>query len=230
MRVGIIVALSKELELLKPLLENMRVIDNNGIKFYCGNMGNHRIAAMQCGVGKVNAAIGTVTMIDNYNPELIINTGVAGGVNKIVNIMDLVVGSQVCYHDVWCGGFDDTVSYGQMQGLPLYFDGAASVIEKIHDDPHIHCGLIVSGDQFIDNIEDINKIMEHFPQALAVDMESGAIAHTCHVRKVPFVSMRIISDSPGASHDNSQQYSDFWVDAPAHTLATVKELLQKLDK
>ena len=60
-------------------------------------------------------------------------------------------------------------------------------------------------------------------------MESGAIAHTCHVRKVPFVSMRIISDSPGANHDNSQQYSDFWADAPVHTLEVVKELLQKLD-
>lgn len=229
MRIGIIVALSKELELLKPLLENLRIIDLNGITFYRGTIGDHKIAAMQCGVGKVNAAIGALTMIDTYNPQLIINTGVAGGVNNKASIMDLVVGNQVCYHDVWCGGFDDTVSYGQMQGLPLYFDGAANVIEKIQDDPHVHCGLIVSGDQFIDNIDDINKIREHFPHALAVDMESGAIAHTCHVRKTPFVSMRIISDSPGASHDNSQQYNDFWADAPAHTLKVVKELLQKLD-
>lgn len=229
MRVGIIVALSKELELLKPLLEDMRVIDNNGITFYCGRIGNHRIAAMQCGVGKVNAAIGTVTMIDNYNPQLIINTGVAGGVNENVSIMDLVVGSQVCYHDVWCGGFDDTTTYGQVQGLPLYFDGDTNVIGKIEEDGHTHCGLIVSGDQFINSMDQIKVIRQHFPQAMAVDMESGAIAHTCHVRKVPFVSMRIISDSPGASHDNSQQYSDFWVDAPAHTLEVVKELLHKLD-
>ena len=81
MRIGIIVAMSKELELLKPMLENMRVSESSGIKFYCGNIGHHKIAAMQCGIGKVNAAIGTVTMIDNYNPQLIINTGVAGGVN-----------------------------------------------------------------------------------------------------------------------------------------------------
>ncbi len=229
MRIGIIVALSKELELLKPQLENLRIIEKNNITFYCGTIGNHKIAAMQCGVGKVNAAIGTLTMIDSYSPQLIINTGVAGGASDKVSIMDLVVGSQVCYHDVWCGGFDDTVSYGQMQGLPLYFDGAAAVIEKIHEDPHLHCGLIVSGDQFIDNIDDINKIKSHFPQALAVDMESGAIAHTCHVRKTPFVSMRIISDSPGANRNNSQEYSDFWVDAPAHTLAVVKDLLQQLD-
>lgn len=228
MRIGIIVAMSKELELLKPMLENMRVSESSGIKFYCGNIGHHKIAAMQCGIGKVNAAIGTVTMIDNYNPQLIINTGVAGGVNKSVNIMDLVVGSQVCYHDVWCGGFDDSTSYGQVQGLPLYFDGDERVISMIEENEHVHCGLIVSGDQFIFKIEQIDAIMEHFPQAIAVDMESGAIAQTCYVRKTPFVSMRVISDSPGASHDNSQQYSDFWVDAPAHTLAMIKELLHKL--
>ncbi len=229
MRVGIIVAMSKELELLKPMLENLRVSDNNGIKFYCGTIGNHKIAAMHCGVGKVNAAIGTVTMIDTYNPELIINTGVAGGVNKEVNVMDMVVGSQVCYHDVWCGGFDDNASYGQVQGLPLYFEGASKLISMIENYENVHCGLIVSGDQFINTMEQIDTIKEHFPQALAVDMESGAIAHACYVMKTPFLSMRVISDSPGAGHDNSKQYSDFWVDAPAHTLAMVKELLHKLN-
>lgn len=229
MKIGIIVALGKELELLKPMLEEMRVVDKNGIIFYCGKIGNHKIAAMQCGVGKVNAAIGTITMIDNYNPELIINTGVAGGVNKTVNVMDMVVGRQVCYHDVTCGGFDDSVSYGQIQGLPLYFDGASNVINALDDDKNLHCGLIVSGDQFIDSMEQINVIREHFPQALAVDMESGAIAHTCYVRNVPFVSMRVISDSPGAAHNNSQQYTDFWNDAPAHTLGVIKQLLNKLN-
>ena len=228
MRIGIIVAMNKELELLKPMLENMRVSNSNGINFYCGTIGNHKIAAMQCGVGKVNAAIGTVSMIDNYNPQLVINTGVAGGVNHKANVMDMVVGSQVCYHDVWCGGFDDSAQYGQVQGLPLYFEGAKNVINMIDEDEHLHCGLIVSGDQFIYTKEQINTICKHFPEAVAVDMESGAIAQTCYLRKTPFVSMRVISDSPGASHDNSQQYSDFWVDAPAHTLAMVRDLLHKL--
>lgn len=228
MRIGIIVALSKELELLKPMLENMRISEIRGLKFYCGTIGKHKIAAMQCGVGKVNAAIGTVEMIDNYNPELIINTGVAGGVNRSVNVMDMVVGSQVCYHDVWCGGFDDSVAYGQMQGLPQYYEGSSKVLDMIEEKENLHCGLIVSGDQFIDSKEQIDFISSHFPQAIAVDMESGAIAQTCYIRKTPFVSMRVISDSPGAGHNNSQQYSDFWVDAPAHTLAVVSDILKKL--
>ena len=92
MRIGIIVAMSKELELLKPMLENMRVSDSNGVKFYCGNIGNHKIAAMQCGVGKVNAALGALSMIETYHPQLVINTGVAGGMGNKVNVMDMVVG------------------------------------------------------------------------------------------------------------------------------------------
>lgn len=228
MIIGIIVAMSKELELLKPMLENVRVSCNKGIDFYCGTIGNHKIVAMQCGVGKVNAAIGTISIIDNYGPELIINTGVAGGLNFKANVMDLVVGSQVCYHDVWCCGFDDSIQYGQVQGLPLYYEGAKNVIDIIEENEHLHCGLIVSGDQFICAKEQIDAICEHFPEAVAVDMESGAIAQVCYVRNTPFVSMRVISDSPGASRDNSQQYNDFWADAPTHSLAMVRDLLKKL--
>ena len=228
MRIGIIVAMDKELELLKPMLENMRVSESNSIKFYCGTIGNHKIAAMHCGVGKVNAALGTVSMIDNYNPELIINTGVAGSMNPNVNVMDMVVGGQVCYHDVWCGNFDNSCLYGQVQGLPQYFDGALDVINKIPEQEGLHCGLIVSGDQFIDSMSQVEAIREHFPQALAVDMESGAIAQVCHIRKTPFVSMRAISDSPAAGHNSAVQYGDFWIDAPSHTLSMVKDLLQQL--
>lgn len=221
--------MGKELELLKPMLDNMQVSQASGIDFCSGTIGSHKVVAMQCGIGKVNAAIGAVTMIDNFAPELIINTGVAGGVNKNVNIMDLVVGSKVCYHDVWCGGFDDGVAYGQVQGMPLYYDGDNRVLSLIKESDSLHCGLIVSGDQFIYTMQQTQDIYNHFPQAMAVDMESGAIAQTCYVRNTPFVSMRVISDSPGASHNNSKQYSDFWAEAPVHTLEVVKQLLSKLD-
>lgn len=228
MRIGIIVAMSKELELLKPMLENMRVSNSSGNSFYCGNIGVHKIAAMQCGVGKVNAALGALTMIETYHPQLVINTGVAGGMGNKVSVMDLVVGSKVCYHDVWCGNFDNTLSYGQVQGMPLYFDAATQVTNIIEESENLHCGLIVSGDQFIDTEKQIELISKHFPDAMAVDMESCAIAQTCYIKKTPFVSMRVISDSPGANHDNAKQYNDFWEDAPAHSLAVVKDLLNKL--
>jgi adenosylhomocysteine nucleosidase len=219
--------MSKELELLKPMLENMRESNNNGITFYCGTIGEHKIAAMQCGIGKVNAAMGTVSMIANYSPQLIINTGVAGGMNNKVNVMDLVVGSKVCYHDVWCG-FDGVSVHGQVQGLPLYYEASSKVLDMVPEKEGIHCGLIVSGDQFIDSIERVDAIRQLFPEALAVDMESGAIAQVCYVKKTPFVSMRIISDSPGAGHNNTNQYNDFWAEAPQHTLSAVRRLLEML--
>ena len=197
MKIGIIVAMAKELELLKPHLQNMSVEVNHDT-------------------------------IRRYEPDCIISTGVAGGIDTCLRVMDVVVGRATCYHDVWCG-FDGVTPHGQVQGLPLYFEGADIVIDNIDERPGLHCGLIVSGDQFIDSIEQVDAIKRNFPAALAVDMESGAIAQTCYLRKTPFVSMRIISDSPGAGHDNTTQYNDFWTDAPQHTLAVVRDLLQKLD-
>ena len=89
----------------------------------------------------------------------------------------------------------------------------------------IKVGLICSGDQFIDTMDKVDNIKAKFPKVLAVDMESAAIAQVCYVRQVNFLSMRVISDSPGASHNNTQQYNDFWQDAPQHTFQVMRQLL-----
>ena len=79
-------------------------------------------------------------------------------------------------------------------------------------------------------MEDVKRIKGIFPEALAVDMESGAIAQVCHVSNVPFLALRVISDSPGASHDNTRQYLDFWNDAPRESFKLVKDIIDKLKK
>lgn len=225
MILGIIVAMRKELELLLPLLENKQNTDIDGFTFYRGDIGNHQIVAMQCGIGKVNAAMGALTLINHFSPEKVINTGVAGGADKMVNVMDIVVGRQVAYHDVWCG---PESTWGAVQGLPLYYDGDADLLALLPMRDEIKVGLICSGDQFIDSIEKVNEIKSHFPQALAVDMESGAIAQVCHVRHVNFLNMRVISDSPGAGHNNTQQYHDFWQEAPQHTFEVLHQLVLQI--
>ncbi len=214
--------MQKELELLNPLLGDRSEQRIGSTTFHCGKIGSHSVVAMQCGIGKVNAAIGTVSLIDHFAPEIIINTGVAGGAAKSVSVMDVVVGSRVAYHDVWCG-FDST--WGQIQGMPLYFEGEPKLVELLRGQPGVHCGLICSGDRFIDTIGEVEAIRERFPAVLAVDMESAAIAHTCHMRRTPFLSLRVISDSPGASHNNSAQYTDFWTDAPKCTFEKLQQLL-----
>ena len=225
MRIGIIVAMRKELDLLLPLLQDSEESRMSGFEFYCGKMGRHDVMVMQCGIGKVNAAMGTLMLVNNFTPNYVINTGVAGGADTKVNVMDVVAGARVAYHDVWCG--PESV-LGQVQGLPLYFEGAKRLIDLVPERDHIHKGLICSGDQFIDTIEAVNRIKGNFPDALAVDMESGAIAQVCHLNKVPFLALRVISDSPGASHDNTKQYLDFWTDAPQETFMLLKDIITNL--
>ena len=225
MRIGIIVAMRKELDLLLPLLQDSEESRMSGFEFYCGKMGRHDVMLMQCGIGKVNAAMGTLMLVNNFTPNYVINTGVAGGADTKVNVMDVVAGTRVAYHDVWCG--PESV-LGQVQGLPLYFEGAKRLIDLVPERDHIHKGLICSGDQFIDTIDAVNRIKGNFPDALAVDMESGAIAQVCHLNKVPFLALRVISDSPGASHDNTKQYLDFWTDAPQETFMLLKDIITNL--
>ena len=218
-------AMAKELELLLPLLQDSEESRMGGFVFYRGNMGKHDVMVMQCGIGKVNAAMGALTLINAFLPDYIINSGVAGGADKSVRVMDVVAGERVAYHDVWCGPESEL---GRVQGLPLYFEGAKRLLDLLPDRDDIHKGLICSGDQFIDTIESVNNIKGSFPDALAVDMESGAIAQVCHLNHVPFLAMRVISDSPGASHDNTQEYLDFWTTAPQETFMLLKDIMDRL--
>lgn len=225
MKIGIIVAMHKELELLLPLLQNSEESRMGGCEFHRGKVGRHDVIAMQCGIGKVNAAIGTLTLVNSFLPDFVINSGVAGGADQSISVMDVVAGARVAYHDVWCGPESEL---GQVQGLPLYFEGAKRLLDLVPDREGIHKGLICSGDQFIDTLDAVSRIKGNFPEALAVDMESGAIAQVCHLNKVPFLALRVISDSPGASHDNTRQYLDFWNDAPQETFNLVKDIITGL--
>jgi adenosylhomocysteine nucleosidase len=225
MKIGIIVAMHKELELLLPLLQNSEESRMGGCEFHRGKVGRHDVIAMQCGIGKVNAAIGTLTLVNSFLPDFVINSGVAGGADQSISVMDVVAGARVAYHDVWCGPESEL---GQVQGLPLYFEGAQRLLDLVPDREGIHKGLICSGDQFIDTLDAVSRIKGNFPEALAVDMESGAIAQVCHLNKVPFLALRVISDSPGASRDKTRQYLDFWTDAPQETFNLVKDIITRL--
>lgn len=225
MKIGIIVAMRKELDLLLPLLQDSEDSRMGGFEFHRGKVGRHDVMVMQCGIGKVNAAMGSLMLVNHFAPNYVINSGVAGGADSSVNVMDVVAGARVAYHDVWCGPESEL---GRVQGLPLYFEGAERLLELLPERDDIHKGLICSGDQFIDTKEEVNRIKGNFPEVLAVDMESGAIAQVCHLSNVPFLALRVISDSPGASHDNTRQYLDFWDDAPRETFNILKDIITKL--
>jgi adenosylhomocysteine nucleosidase len=213
MKIGIIVAMDKELHQLRQLF----------------NDGNVRVE--KCGIGKVNAALGAQRMINEFHPDCIISSGCAGGNGNDISIQDVVVSAELSYHDVYCGrAIDDTTIYGQVQGLPARYQADPHLLAKANAldcGVKIHPGLIVTGDWFVDSKDKMRDIIGHFPDAKAVDMESCAIAQTCYINKVPFISFRVISDMP--LHDtDASQYHNFWDTIAALSFQVTKTFVESL--
>ena len=189
------------------------------------------VLVQKCGIGKVNAALGAQRMINEFHPDCIISSGCAGGNGDDVNIQDVVVSSELCYHDVYCGtAIDNTTIYGQVQGLPARYQADPHLLAKANAldcGVKIHPGLIVTGDWFVDSKDKMRDIIGHFPDAKAVDMESCAIAQTCYINKVPFISFRVISDMP--LHDtDASQYHNFWDTVADHSFLVTKTFVESL--
>jgi adenosylhomocysteine nucleosidase len=190
------------------------------------------VLVQKCGIGKVNAALGAQRMINEFHPDCIISSGCAGGNGDDINVQDVVVSAELCYHDVYCGtAIDNTTIYGQVQGLPARYPADPYLLRKSSElkveGLEIHPGLIVTGDWFVDSREKMCEIIEHFPDAKAVDMESCAIAQTCYINKVPFISFRVISDIPLRDTDASQ-YHNFWDTIAEHSFQVTRTFVESL--
>lgn len=218
--------MGKELKLLLEVLGETEQKTVNGYTFHIGQVSGHEVYAAQCGIGKVNASITTLSLIRAFEPELVINTGVAGGADASMHVLDLLVAEGVAYHDVWCG--PGTV-YGEASGFDLIMKPWQPLVNKARElltGKNDRFGLICSGDKFISKAEEVAEIKRNFPEALAVDMESAAIAQTCLALGVPFNILRVISDTPGQA-ENISQYENFWSDAPRETFSALTSLLKQ---
>ena len=204
--------MDKEFAQLKTLLNDCRTERHHFKDFVIGTLDGAEIILQQCGIGKVNSAIGAVEMIDCYQPDLVMSTGVAGGADVTLSPLDVVVAAECTYHDAYCG---EEVARGQIMGQPARFVSPKALVDKalalsgVVDGIKIRSGLTVSGEWFVDSREKMRQILADFPDAVAVDMESCSIAQTCHIYQTPFISFRIISDVPLKDHKGSQ-YFDFW--------------------
>ena len=216
MKIGIITAMQVEHDQIAALLTDstaMEAATPGAPAVLCGSLGVHTIVLAMSGIGKVNAALTAAALIATHRPDALISTGCAGGLAPEPGVMGVVAASSTVYHDVWCG---EGNAYGQVQGLPARFDADArllAVARDLADDPAVEtpvcCGLTCTGDKFITDPAELKAVLGAFPEALAVDMESAAIAHACHLHNVPFLSFRVISDTPGADA-HWEQYQDFW--------------------
>lgn len=219
MKIGVIIAMDIEYRQM-----------HDAIGGDTGRLGNNEIVLWQCGIGKVNAAVGTMRLVQEHHPDAIISTGLAGGIDPLMQIMDVLAATQCVYHDVDCGGGLGCVR-GQVQGLPERFDADQRLLDhalEVKTDGILRTGLICTGDQFITDRERQNDIKRNFPDGLACDMESAAIAQTCHLLKVPFLSLRVISDTPGRTDNHQQQWDDFLASMCDRSFHFVKKYLETL--
>lgn len=199
--VGVLAAMEEELAILRGQLTDPVSAVHGGIPFYSGRIGGHSVVLAQCGIGKVNAAMATTLMQQLFSPRAILNTGSAGGLSPVLKVGDIVLGDRVCHHDV-----DVTVfgyDYGQVPKEPLMFVAdqevlsAATRAAKELQSIHVHNGLIASGDVFLGEGGARQAVINRFPDILAVEMESAAIAQVCHHFGVPSLIIRSVSDLAG---------------------------------
>jgi len=225
--IGVLTAMSVEYRQVAAMMQDTETVQSGPQDFLVGTLGESRVVLLQCGIGKTNAATGVTNLIMTFHPDYIISTGVAGGIDAQLDVMDVVIGQEVCYHDVYCG---DNCDLGQVQGLPKLFKGdehLVSIATSLEADVRVVPGLICTGDQFITNRDELDVIKAKYPQGLAVDMESGAIAQVCHLWNVPFLSFRIISDTPGVKA-HFEQYLNFWDTMADKSFTVTKEFLSKI--
>ena len=229
MKVGIIGAMEQEVTLLRDKIENRQTLSIAGCEIYTGTLNGVEVALLKSGIGKVSAALGTTLLLERCRPDVVINTGSAGGLASSLKVGDSVVSDEVRYHDadVTAFGYEP----GQMAGCPAAFaadDKLIAAAENGIQQLNLHAvrGLVVSGDAFINGAEPLARIRATFPQAIAVEMEATAIGHVCHQFATPFVVIRAISDV--ADQQSHLSFDEFLSVAAKQSSLLVETLLGKL--
>ena len=228
-KLGIIGAMSIEVENLKKAMTDLKITEKAGMEFYEGNLENLPAVVVQCGVGKVNAALCVQVLCDLFAVTHVVNTGVAGSLCAQLDIGDFVVSSDAMYHDFDCAPINPNYAVGQVPGLPVRTFKADDLLinmayEAARTVSNAKIGRVASGDQFVCNKDKKNKIIAD-TNALCTEMEGAAIAHAAWRNGVPFVILRAISDK--ADDSAEMDYPTFELIA-AQRSTTVTQTMAKM--
>lgn len=228
--IGIICALSIEVEELTKLLSNKQENTYAKMKYISGTINGKEVVMTECGIGKVNAAMSTQVMIDKYNPDVIINSGIAGSVSKELKIGDIVISKDCVQHD-----FDGT-QMGDPKGLIQYNDEtridipvSENVAQKLFEackdieNTNVKIARIATGDIFVADKAMRQSIAAEF-DAVACEMEGGAVAQVCYRNEVPCAVLRCISDD--FDENDFMDFMEFRFLAADKSMTAIKNFLQ----
>lgn len=230
-KIGIIGAMDEEVSQLKSRMEDIQVTVKANMEFNSGKLGGKDVVVVRSGIGKVNAAVCTQILIDDFNVKTVINTGIAGSLKAEINIGDLVLSTDALQHDMDATGFG--YDYGIIPRMETsvfpadskIIEAAYAVCKEVNADINVFKGRVVSGDQFIGDKEKKNWIADQF-QGYCTEMEGAAIAQTAYLNQIPFLIVRAISDK--ADDSAHMDYSDFEEKAIAHSVKLMTALIPAL--
>lgn len=230
-RIGIIGAMDEEVEGLKALMEDSVITQKASMDFYAGTLEGKNVVIVRSGIGKVNAAVCTQILADDFGVEVVINTGIAGSLNNDINIGDIVISTDLIHHDM------DAVAFGypkgqipQMDKFSFQSDSAlrslaVKACREVNPDIQVFEGRIASGDQFVADQSVKDFIVSEFG-AYAVEMEGAAIAQAASLNKIPFLVIRAISDkADGSAHVD---YPAFEKLAIEHSMKLTRKILRDI--
>ena len=205
--IGIIGAMDEEISVISSEIKNLTVYDINNMKFYKGKIYDKDIVLVKSGIGMVNASITTTLLFKEFGVDKILFSGVAGSLNRNVNVGDVVIGDSLLEYlfDATEFGYD-IGTIPRMDTSIFRSDILLNKIKNILKNDNIYYGKILSGDKFVSNLSEKEKLGEKF-NALAVDMESASVAHCAHVLGIEFAVIRSISDSLNSS--SVMEYTEF---------------------
>lgn len=228
---GIIGAMDEEVAKIKDQMENVKAMSKASMEFFEGTLNGSPVVVVRSGIGKVNAAMCTQILADEYHVDAIINTGIAGSLNADIDIGDVVLSMDTLEHDM------DAVAFGyplgqipRMDTLSFESDArlremARQACEQVNPDIKVFEGRIVSGDQFISDKNKKNWLVENF-EGCCTEMEGAAIAHAAYLNQIPFLIIRAISDK--ADDSASVDYPAFEAKAIEHSVKLLLELCKRL--
>lgn len=226
---AIIGAMEKEIQFLRAQLQNREEIRVNGLNFYQGQLNHQDVILVKSGIGKVNASLTTTLLLSKFHPDYVINTGSAGSLSKKLNIGDLVISTEVKYHDVDVTTFG--YKPGQIPGMPASFFPDENLLQIVTQQVKIQplntvYGLIVTGSSFLNTLEKVNAVKNTFKDAIALEMEATAIAQTCYQFKVPFIVVRAISDFP--EDETPSDFNLFLEKASVNSSEMVQQIIEHI--
>lgn len=234
MEIGIFGAEKQEISFLKNNF-NYNAIKIAGITFYKGRISEHNVVLACSGIGKVNAALCCQILISEFNVNMIINTGTAGGLDDKLNTFDIAVSTESVQHDVDATAFG--YAKGQIPGTKSAYWTADKKLRKIAvtafeivknelkiEGIKLLEGRIASGDAFISENKVREKIIQTF-NPLCAEMEGAAAAQVCVLNKIPYLILRSISDNAGKQNSAKISYEEFSKQAAKNSAKIVLKMI-----